>query len=149
MRTFRLALACTIEYSAFHWAAAGLVAGDTEAAKRTAVQAAMVVTMTRVNGIYEKDFSITMTMVNNDSIVFINADSFTDNNASALINESQTVIDANITNAGYDIGHTFSTGGGGLAALSSPCVTGNKARGNYRFRTAPVGDAYDIDLRGA
>lgn len=145
MRTFRLALACTIEYSAYHWAAAGLVAGDTEAAKRTAVQAAMVVTMTRVNGIYEKDFSITMTMVNNDSIVFINSDSFTDADASALINESQTVIDANITNAGYDIGHTFSTGGGGLAALNSPCVTGNKARG-ITGSTAPVGDAYDVDF---
>jgi len=144
MRTFRLALACTIEYSEYHWTAAGVGAGDTDAVKRAAVQAAMVVTMTRVNGIYERDFSITMTMVNNDSIVFIGADSLDNDDAFVLINDSQTVIDANIGNLFYDIGHTFSTGGGGLAALGSPCVAGNKARG-ITGSPAPVGDAYDVD----
>lgn len=144
MRNFRLAVATTIEYSSFHWMAAGLTAGDTEAAKKTAVMAAIVVTINRNNQIYERDLAITMTLVaNNDSVVFINSDNFTNNSAGALINESQTVIDGIIGFSNYDIGHTFSTGGGGLAQLNSPC-TANKAKG-ITGSPAPVGDAYDID----
>ena len=72
MREYRLALASTIEYSQFHWEAAGLTPGDTEAAKKAAVLAEMVVLMTRVNGIYERDLSITMTLIsNNEDIIFI------------------------------------------------------------------------------
>ncbi|WP_370214691.1 reprolysin-like metallopeptidase, partial [Mesoflavibacter profundi] len=144
MRNFRLALACTIEYSEFHWTAAGLTAGDTEASKKAAVLAAMVVTLNRNNFIYERDLSVTMTLVaNNEDVIFINSDSFSNNNAGALINESQTVIDANIGFTNYDIGHTFSTGGGGLAQLNSPC-TSNKARG-ITGSPAPIGDPYDVD----
>lgn len=145
LRNFRLAVATTIEYSSFHWMAAGLTLADTEAAKKAAVMAAIVVTINRNNQVYERDLSITMTLVaNNDSIVFINTDNFSNNDANALINESQTVIDATINTANYDIGHTFSTGGGGLAALGSPC-TGSKARG-VTGSGSPVGDSYDIDF---
>lgn len=144
IRNFRTAIACTIEYSQFHWQAAGLNGGSSVAAKKAAVMAAIVVTMTRNNFVYERDFSIRMTLVaNNDAIVFINSDSFTNNTAGTLINESQTVIDNVIMPANYDVGHTFSTGGGGLAQLNSPC-TASKARG-ITGSGAPVGDPYDID----
>ena len=144
MREYRLAVATTIEYSAFHWLAAGLTAGDTEAAKKAAVLAAVVVTINRNNQIYERDLSLTMTLVaNNDAVIFIDSDNFTNNNAGALINESQIVIDNIIQSPNYDVGHTFSTGGGGLASLNSPC-TGNKARG-ITGSPQPIGDAYDID----
>ena len=53
--------------------AAGLTAANTVAEKKAAVLAAMVVTMTRVNGVYEKDLSVTMTMVDNTSIIFIDS----------------------------------------------------------------------------
>ncbi|MBN8642668.1 MAG: proprotein convertase P-domain-containing protein [Flavobacteriales bacterium] len=142
-RTYRLAMACTIEYAAYHVNAAGLNAG-TLAQKKAAVLAAMVVTMTRVNGVFEIDMSLRMNLIaNNDLIIFITSDSFNNTNANTLINQSQTVIDATIGAANYDIGHTVSTGGGGLAQLFSPC-TGNKARG-ITGSAAPVGDAYDID----
>jgi len=144
MREYRLAVATTIEYSAFHWQAAGLTGGDTEAAKKAAVLAAIVVTINRNNQIYERDLALTMTLVaNNDAIIFIDSDNFTNNNAGALISESQTVIDNIIQSPNYDVGHTFSTGGGGLASLNSPC-TGNKARG-ITGSPQPIGDAYDID----
>jgi len=145
MRMFRLAMASTIEYSDFHVQAAGLGAG-TLAQKKAAVLAAMVVTMNRVVGIYEKDFSLTMELVaNNDLLIFITSDSFSNTNASSLINESQTVIDATLPGglASYDIGHTVSTGGGGLAQLYSPC-TSSKARG-ITGSSNPIGDAYDVD----
>ncbi len=142
-RTYRLAMACTIEYATFHVNAAGL-GGGTLAQKKAAVLSAMVVTMTRVNGVFEKDMALRMNLVaTNDLVIFIDSDSFDNANSNNLINQSQTVIDANIGSANYDIGHTVSTGGGGLAQLFSPCTV-NKARG-ITGRGAPVGDAFDID----
>ncbi len=142
-RQFRLAMACTIEYAAFHINAAGLNAG-TLAQQKAAVLAAMVVTMTRVNAIYERDLSIRLNLVaTNDQIIFVTSDTFTNNDANALIGESQTQITAIIGSPNFDIGHTVSTGGGGLAG-PSPCVNNSKANG-ITGSTAPVGDPYDID----
>jgi len=142
-RVYRLAMACTIEYAAFHVNAAGLGAG-TLAQKKAAVLAAMVVSMTRVNGLYERDMSLRMNLVaNNDLVIFIDSDNFNNTNAGTLINQSQTVIDGAIGLTNYDIGHTVSTGGGGLAQLNSPC-TNSKARG-ITGSAAPVGDPFDID----
>ena len=142
-RTYRLAMACTIEYAAFHVNAAGL-SGGTTAQKKAAVLAAMNVTMTRINGIYERDLAVRMNLVaNNDAIIFITSDSFSNTDSNALINESQSVIDATIGSANYDVGHTVSTGGGGLAQLNSPC-TSSKARG-ITGQGSPVGDPFDVD----
>ncbi len=143
-RTYRLAMASTIEYSAFHVNAAGLN-GGTLAQKKAAVLAAMVVTMTRVNGVYERDMSLTMQLIpNNEDIIFITTDSFDNNNTNnILLSQSQTVIDNTIGSANYDIGHTVSTGGGGVATPNTPC-TASKARGVTGL-PAPVGDPFDID----
>lgn len=142
-RVFRLAMACTIEYATFHVNAAGVGSG-TLAQKKAAVLAAMAVTMTRVNGIYEKDMSLRMNLVaNNDLVIFITSDNFTNNDAVALINESQTQITNIIGSANFDIGHTVSTGGGGYAG-PYPCQSGSKASG-ITGSLAPVGDPYDID----
>jgi chitodextrinase len=142
-RTYRLAMACTIEYAAFHVNAAGL-SGGTLAQKKAAVLSAMVITMARVNGVFENDMSLHMNLVaNNDLVIFIDSDSFDNANSATLINQSQTVIDTNIGSANYDIGHTVSTGGGGLAQLNSPCG-GSKARG-ITGQGSPVGDPFDID----
>ena len=144
-RTYRLAMACTIEYAQFHWQAAGMTTATPEATRKAAVLAAMNVSMTRINGIFERDMSLTMQLVpNNLNIIFITSDTFDNNNAGTLINQSQTVIDNAIGSANYDIGHTVSTGGGGLAQLNSPC-TGNKARG-ITGSFAPVGDPFDVDF---
>lgn len=143
LRTYRLAVACTGEYGVFH---GGTVAG---------ALAAINTTMTRVNGIFEREVSLTMELVaDNDQVIFTNpsTDPFTGNgNSSVLINESQTVIDADfasegygIGNPNYDIGHTFSTGAGGRAQLNSPCVAGSKARG-VTGQSSPIGDAFDVD----
>lgn len=145
LRTFRLALASTVEYSDFHITAAGLNSG-TDTQKKDAVLAAMVVTMTRVNGIFKRDLSIQMTLVDNEDIIFlVENDGLSNNDANALINESQTVIDNAILSSNYDIGHTFSTGAGGVAVLSSVCTTNSKAKGVTGLAT-PVGDAFDVDF---
>ncbi|QHI34939.1 Calcium-dependent protease [Kordia antarctica] len=145
LRTFRLALACTQEYANYHINAAGQAAA-TDAVKRATVLSAMNVTMTRVNGVFERDMSLTMTLVDNSSIIFIaENDGYTDSDASMLINENQTIVDANIGTANYDIGHVFTTGGGGLAARGGICYSNAKARG-VTGSSNPVGDPFDIDF---
>nr|WP_169933733.1 zinc-dependent metalloprotease family protein [Nonlabens sp. Ci31] len=145
LRNFRLAISTTVEYSDFHWMRAGIAASATDTDKRMAVMAAMVVTMTRNNFIYERDLSITMTFVaNNDLLISIGFDNFSNTNPGAILGENQTAIDNTIGFANYDIGHIFSTGGGGLASLASPC-TNRKAQG-VTGRGAPVGDPFDIDF---
>lgn len=143
-RQYRLAMACTIEYATFH-VNASPATEVTDAQKKATVLAAMIVTMTRVNGIYERDMSLRMNLVaNNDQIIFVTTDSFSNTNAGALINESQSVITAAIGTANFDIGHTVSTGGGGLAGLGVVCNSTNKARG-ITGSPSPVGDPFDID----
>ncbi len=139
LRTYRLAVACTGEYAV---AATGI------AAPTVAQTLAKIITsVNRVDGVYEKEVAIRMVLVATETIVVYtdaNTDPFTgNNNASTLINESQTVIGANIGAANYDIGHTFSTGGGGLAFLGCVCSS-SKAKG-ITGSPNPVGDPYDID----
>lgn len=135
LRTYRLALACTGEYTQFH--------GGT----KSAALAAMVVSMNRVNGIYESEVAVRMVIIPNDTlIIYTNAstDPYTNNSGSTMLAENQANIDAVIGNANYDVGHVFSTGGGGVANLSVPCVSGSKARG-VTGSGSPVGDAFDVD----
>lgn len=142
-RTYRLAMACTTEYASYHINAAGLNSA-TLAVKKAAVLAAMNVTVARLNSVYENDMSLKFVLVaNNDQIIYVTSDSFSNNDPDALIEQSQDVIDTVIGVNNYDIGHTMSTGGGGLAASPSVC-TFYKAMG-ITGSFAPVGDPYDID----
>lgn len=134
LRRYRLALACTGEYSTFHGGTVPLVL------------AAMNTTMNRVNGVYERDFAVTMQLIpNNDLLVFLNpaTDPYSNGNGSAMLNQNQTTCNNVIGAANYDIGHVFSTGGGGIAGLNVVCGNG-KARG-VTGQGSPVGDPFDID----
>lgn len=142
-RTYRLALACTIEYAAYQINAANM-GGGTLAQQKAAVLAAMNITMTRVNGVYERDMSLTMQIVpSNENIIFVTSDNLQNNNEGTMINQIQAIINAGIGSANYDIGHVFGTGGGGIASLGSVC-TSVKAQG-VTGNPAPVGDPFDID----
>ncbi|MEO6723613.1 MAG: reprolysin-like metallopeptidase [Ferruginibacter sp.] len=136
LRTYRLALAGNGEYTA-HF-------GGTVAAGL----AAEVVTMNRVNGIYEREVAIRMVIIaNNYKLIFTNGntDPYTNDNLNnEMLDENQHTIDSAIGNANYDIGHVFSTGGGGVAWQGVVCVTGYKARG-VTGTSNPTGDAFDVD----
>ncbi len=135
LRNYSLALACTGEYATFHGGTVPLVVS------------AFNTTMTRVNGVFEKEASVHMTLVaNNNNLIFLDpvTDGYTNSSGSTMLAENQTKCDAVIGNANYDIGHVFSTGGGGIAGLGVVCLTGNKARG-VTGSGAPIGDAFDID----
>jgi len=148
LRTYRLALACTRQYANFHLTRQGVDNNATDAVKKAAVLSAMNVTMTRVNGIYERDVAVTMVIVpNSDELIFLTAatDPYTNNNGFTMLSQNQTQCDQKIGNANYDIGHVFSTGGGGIAGLRVPCRTGQKARGVTGL-TSPINDIFYIDF---
>ncbi len=149
LRTFRLAIATTEEYSSYHIAAAGLNASSSRSDKVNAVLSAITVTMTRVNPIFERDVALTMQLVaNNDQLIFLasdtGADPYSNDDGPAMISQNKTTLNAIIGTSNFDIGHVFSTGGGGVANLASVCTT-SKA-GGVTGSEAPVGDGFDIDF---
>ena len=135
LKTYRLALATTGEYSAYF--------GGT----KPLVHTELVAAVNRVVGIYERELAVRMTLVaNNDNLIYLNAatDPYTNDDGGAMLGENQTTVDAVIGNASYDIGHVFSTGGGGVAYLGVVCTTGWKA-GGVTGSSSPTADAFWVD----
>lgn len=139
LRRYRLALSCNAEYG-------NIFAGSgTDAQKKSNILAQMNITMTRVNGIYERDLAITMQIVANNDLIIYYGSTTTDPWSNEWNSKTQQVIDAAIGNANYDIGHNFNTTGGGNAGcIGCVCTTGSKGSA-YTGRTDPTGDAFDVD----
>lgn len=133
-RVYRAAVAATGEYTTFH---GGTVAQG---------QAAIVVTMNRVNAVYERDLSVRMQLIpNNNLIVYTNGatDPYSNGNPGTMINQNQTNLNAVIGNANFDVGHVVATNSGGLAGLGVIC--GSQKAAGVTGSGAPVGDPFDID----
>ena len=149
LRTYRLALSVTGEYTAYF--------GGT----KVLALAAMNNTMTRVNAVFEMDFGARMNLIaNNDILIYTNASTDPYSAAStgaggAWNTELQNNLTNTIGNATYDIGHLFgATGGGGNAGcIGCICVddttsTTDKNKGSGYTSPAdgiPSGDNFDID----
>ncbi len=147
LRTYRLALACTVEY-------ATAVGSNTIAG----ALAAEVLIMNRVNGVYERDLAIHMNIIGNNNLITYAADNtscggpcttandpYTNDDGVAMLGQNQSTVDSVIGSGNYDIGHVFSTGGGGVASLGVPCAGGSKARGVTGL-PSPIGDPFAIDF---
>ncbi len=136
LRTYRVAVAATGEYTAFF---GGTVPAGV---------AAITTSINRITGVYENDLSVRMILIANESsIVYTNpaTDPYTNNNGGTMLNENQNNLDNVIGPANYDIGHVYSTGNfGGIAGLTVVCVNGQKGRG-ATGSSSPVGDPWDID----
>jgi subtilisin-like proprotein convertase family protein len=152
-KTFRLALSCNGEYSAhFGNTVEGVLEG-------------MNATMTRVNGVFNKDLAVKFEIIaNNTQIIYLNPDTDpysdaslgADNPEGAKWNiELQENLTRVIANNNYDIGHLFTGSGGGGNAGCIGCIcedpTANSPRGKGSGYSAsgngsPIGDFFDIDI---
>ena len=142
LRTFRIALSSTGEYSAYF--------GGTKAN----TLAAMNNTLTRINGIFEKDFGVRLILIgNNDAIIYTNSttDPYSDPaNKSNWRLELQSNLTATIGEANYDIGHLLGTGvanSGDAGCVGCICTNNFKGRG-YTTGTSNnhQGDTFDLDF---
>lgn len=148
LRKYRLAVAATEEYSDYFVKKAGLGQGNTHNDSIAVVLSSIVVTMARVNAIYERDLAVTMQLVgNNDQLIFLPTDPgndpYTNGDVSAMLTQNINTVNAIIGINNYDIGHVFGTGNGGLANLSSVCTT-SKA-GGVSALNDPYGDIFAVD----
>jgi subtilisin-like proprotein convertase family protein len=144
LRTMRLAQSCTAEYANYF--------GATSAAQVGLVMAAFNATMTRCNGVYEKDLALHLNLIaNTTSVIYYNPATDPYSAAAQMGNwngELQATLTSVIGEANYDIGHLFgATGGGGNAGcIGCICVDGQKGSGiTSPADGIPQGDNFDID----
>ena len=161
LKNIRLALSCNGEYANYFGASTAGTAAD-----KALVLAAFNATLTRCNGVYERDLAIHMNLVaQTTNVIFYNpsTDPYStnlnswnaqlQNTLSTKLTGASSTLAAN--NAAYDIGHMFgSTGGGGNAGcIGCVCVDDtssttdlNKGSGiTSPADSIPMGDNFDID----
>lgn len=132
LRTYRLALSCTGEYTAYF--------GGTKAL----ALAAMNNSMTRVNGVFENDFNARMVIIaNNDLVIY--TDAATDPYTTSYNSQLQSTLTSVIGDANYDVGHLFvrAANNGNAGCIGCICSTGKGSA--FTSGTIPTGDIFDID----
>lgn len=136
--TYRIAVACTGEYATAVCSPA--------APSVPATMAAIITTINRVNGIYEREIALRFLLVaNNDQIVFLNpaTDPYTNGNATAMMDENQITTNNIIGAANYDIGQVLGTGNNSAALIGALCSSPNKAKAVSGLPN-PTGDVFDV-----
>jgi PKD repeat protein len=139
LRTYRLALAATFEYSDFHSDAQPFPD------KADVMAQGIIPAVNRVTGIYEREVAVHLNLVaNNDLVIFTTpADPYVNDQGVTMLATNQATLDAVIGTINYDIGHVASTGGGGVALLGVVCSL-TKAAGVTGL-PQPTGDPYYVD----
>lgn len=150
-RNYRLAISVNGEYTALFNGVAGALAQ-------------INATMTRVNGVFEKDFAIHMTVQNFPQLIYTDAATDPYSNLTsggdapdAWNLELQQTLTNTIGNGAYDIGHFFGhRGGGGFAGdIGNVCrnpasTTDATSKGagitSPAVNDQPFGDAFDLDF---
>lgn len=154
-KTMRLALSCTGEYTAFF--------GGTKAG----ALAGMNATLTRVNGILNKDLALQLILIaNTDAVIYTDASTDPYSNAGKGTStdtdgndfwskEVQSTLTNVIGEGNYDIGHLFGASGGGGNAACIGCVCQSPTPSNVIGKGSaytspsnarPEGDTFDVDF---
>ena len=141
IRTLRLAQSCNAEYSNYF--------GATKAADSGNVIAAFNATLTRCNGVYEKDLAIHLNLIaNTTKVIYYTASSDPYSTMGNWNSELQSALTVVIGEANYDIGHMFGASGGGGNAGCIGCICVDESKGSGITSPGddvPQGDNFDID----
>ncbi|WP_179333955.1 fibronectin type III domain-containing protein [Winogradskyella costae] len=140
LRLYRAAISTTGEYSQFYLDGSE----TTDEERKGKVIAAINQSLTRINGIFERDFGVTMQLIaNNDDIIFL--DSFTD---PYIVDNGiiQNTIDTIIGDTNYDVGHLFAYGDsiyGNAGCIACVCTPGSKGSA-YTVHSSPNSDHFNL-----
>ncbi len=146
VKTMRLAQSVTAEYSNYF--------GATSASQVSLVLAAINATLSRCNGVYEKDLAIHLNLITaTTNVIYYNPSTDPYSPASsgaggAWNGQLQSTLTSVIGEANYDIGHLFGASGGGGNAGCIGCICVNNQKGSGFTSPAdaiPQGDNFDID----
>ncbi|GAB2835669.1 reprolysin-like metallopeptidase [Ferruginibacter profundus] len=148
LKTMRLVQSCNGEYANYF--------GATSAAQVSLVLAAFNATLTRCNGVYEKDLALHLNLISNTtSVIYYNPSTDPYSNTLSQWNlQLQQTLTSVIGSANYDIGHMFGASGGGGNAGCIGCVCVNPANKRSLAKGSgitspadgiPMGDNFDID----
>ena len=144
LKTMRLAQSVTAEYSNYF--------GATSSAQVSLVLAAVNATLTRCNGVYEKDLALHLNLIANTTSVFYYNPSTDPYSPASQMSQWNSQLQSTLTSvigeANYDIGHLFgaSGGGGNAGCIGCVCVDNQKGSGiTSPFDAIPQGDNFDID----
>lgn len=148
LKTMRLAQSCNAEYANYF--------GATSASQVGLVLAAFNNSITRCNGIYERDLALHLNLISaTTSVIYYSASTDPYSNTLSQWNlQLQQTLTSVIGSANYDIGHMFGKSGGGGNAGCIGCVCVNPANNNSLAKGSgitspadgiPQGDNFDID----
>ncbi len=146
LKTMRLAQSVTAEYSNYF--------GATSSAQVALVLTGINNTLTRCNGVYEKDLALHLNLIaNTTSVIYYTAstdpyDAAATGAGGTWNAQLQSTLTSVIGDANYDIGHLFgaSGGGGNAGCIGCVCTNGSKGSGFTSPADAiPQGDNFDID----
>ncbi|SEH34588.1 zinc-dependent metalloprotease [Chryseobacterium culicis] len=116
--TLRLAMSVTGEYTAFFGGVAGAL---------TQINA----TLSRVNGVFEKEFNVHVNAINAPALIFTNAANDPYSASSLMCKWNYELMNTlhggayGVTDADFDIGHLFGATGGGGSAGCIGCIGSN------------------------
>lgn len=146
LRTYRLAMAVTGEYSQYHLEANDALDKNREEQKEI-IMATIETAITRINYLYEKDLAVHLELVeNNDTLIFFNDNNpYTEYDISNMLNQNQAICDRLIGTDNYDIGHVMGTMGIGQG-IPAVCNRSTKAQGASGGGDHPTEDSFYFDM---
>ena len=134
--TLRLAISVTGEYGTYYGSVAASLAQ-------------INATMTRVNGIFEREFNLHLNVINSPNLIFTTASTDPYSAAAQMCkwnNELMNVLHGGaygVTDTSFDIGHLFGRSGGGGNAGCIGCIGSNDvSTTNYTAASGGCGYAY-------
>lgn len=133
--TLRLAMSVTGEYTTFFGGVAGALAQ-------------INATLSRVNGVFEREFNVHVNAINAPNLIFTDAANDPYSNSNLMCKWNNELMNTlhggayGVTDADFDIGHLFGATGGGGSAGCIGCVGSNDTSTSIGCENSPTPNNY-------